>query len=373
MARHRTTPHGFTLIELMVTVTICAIVVAGLTRAMIDLDRTFSARRLVTAVQGEGRAGVNRLQDDLRHGSLGSALGVVIANTPAGVAQRPAVQIFDNVPGGTAWLPIKPGTDAVLVVAAKVRTYDVAQQEFRSVQAAVNLQNFDPVAQPLAVTDVGGFEIGQYVLVGPGKTAGWSGITLVNGTPGQAGTLQLDGTGGNILPDGHAEVGSTVRAAFSRLYFVNTRDEMVALDLRVPYAPQLEGDIIRTQTVATGVENLQVNCRLDGGGWFQPCPGVLVAADPIAGESVASGLAGGAGGGPRIDAQAIGSLRAVSLSVVARSRTPVRGQQTGDPTVAVENQVALAPDPDLPDPNAQYARRAYRIEVSVRNTSLGVL
>lgn len=364
MLRSRRSPRGLTLLELMVAMAIMAVVIAGLTVAMRDLGRTTAVRRLITDVQGEGRAGAGRLQDDLREASLGSAYGVVMAVTVFGVEARPAVQIFDNVPGGAAWLPVKPGTDAVLVVSAGVRQWDPVTATVRPVQASVNAESFDAAGQPLSVTSVTGFQLGQYVLVGNYKKAGWAAIANIAGAV--PGVLQL-GVGGNVFPDGKAEVGALVRAAFARLYYVNLRDELVAAELQVPYAPPLAAQVLSNEPVARGVENLQVDCEMDGGGlgWFQGCPGVIAVGNTIANESAASGLAN-----PRLDATSIATLRTVNLSVVVRSRDPVV-DETGEPPVAVGNQAALKAS--HLDQNAAFARRAYRISVGVRNTSLGVL
>ena len=364
MLRTRPIPRGFTVLELMVTMAVMAVVIAGLTVAMNDLGRLSAVRRLITDVQGEGRAGAGRLQDDLREASLGSANGVVVAATAFGVEPRPAVQIFDNVPGGVAWLPVKPGTDAVLVVSAGTRVWDPVTGTVRAVQASVNAESFDAAGQPLSVTSTTGFQPAQHVLVGNYKRAGWARIVSVTGAA--PGTLQL-GVAGNIFPDGKAEVGALVRAAFARLYYVNLEDELVAAEMLVPHAPSTAAQVLASEPVARGVENLQVDCELDGGGlgWFQGCPGVIAIGNTIANESAASGLAN-----PRLDATSIASLRTVSLSVVVRSRDPVRSE-TGEPPLAVGNQSAL--NARYVDPSAAFARRAYRISVGVRNTSLGAL
>ncbi|HET6923556.1 MAG TPA: hypothetical protein VFI16_10460, partial [Anaeromyxobacteraceae bacterium] len=263
-----------------------------------------------------------------------------------------------------AWLPVKPGTDAVLVVSAGDRQWDPATGTVRAVQASVNAENFDPAGQPLSVTSTTGFQLGQQVLVGNYKKAGWARIDNIAGVV--PGFVQL-GVGGNVFPDGKAEVGALVRAATARLYYVNLQDDLVASELLVPHAPSQAAQVRASELVARGVENLQVDCELDGGGlgWFQGCPGVIGAGNAIADESAASGLAS-----PRLDATSIATLRTVNLSVVVRSRDPVV-DEVGEPPLAVGNQAALKAG--HVDQNAAFARRAYRISVGVRNTSLGVL
>jgi prepilin-type N-terminal cleavage/methylation domain-containing protein len=362
----RRTHRAFTLVELMMVLAISSVIMAAVAVSIRDLARINASRLLITEVQGEGRTGVVRIQEEIREASLGSTTGLVRADTAAGVQDRPAVQIFDNVPGGAAWLDLKPGTDALLVISASARFWDAVSGAFLPVQAQVNAANFDPVGTPLAVTDVAGFQQDQFVLVGSFKAAGWFRIRGVVGMPGAPGQLVL-GSLANVLPGEKADVGALVRVATARLYYVNLQDELVAVNLAVPRAPANANELLGREILARGVENLQVDCELDGGGmgFFQGCPAVLAGGD-VQAESVASGL-----GNPRLDATSIGTIRTVALNTVVRSRTPLR-DQTGEPPIALGNAAGLLPS-GVPDPNAQFARRAYRSVVGVRNTSLGSL
>lgn len=357
--------RGFTLLELMIVIAITGVLVAGIAVSIRDIARTSASRQLVTEIQGQGRSGLSRMQEELREASLGSRTGTIFANTPTGVQQRPALQIFDNVPGGVQWLDAKPGTDAVIVVSAAVR-FVTATGQVVPVQASVNAANFDPVGVPLSVTEVAGFAPGQHVLVGPYKSAAWVDVQRVVGAPGNPGLLDLDAVT-NVFPESKADVGSLVRVATARLYHVNLRDELVVRELTVPFAPQDPTQIREGELIAAGVENLQVDCELDGGGlgWFQGCPGVIAAGN-IQTESVPSGLQN-----PRLDATAIGNLRTVVLTAVIRGRNPLPDHQ-GEPRIAVGNQAPLPPS-GVDDPNAPFARRSYRALVGIRNTSLGTL
>lgn len=364
--------RGFTLPEVVVVMAISGIVVSVVATSVRDVARTSTSRQLVSEMQGEGREGIGRLQADLREASLGSRLGAIVAFTNAGVEQRPAVQLFDNVRGLAYWLDVKPGTDAVLVVAASARRFDEVAKRVVATQAAVTATNHDPVGTALAVTETTGFAPGQHVLVGPYKTAGWARVRSVEGQA--PGLIQLD-TGANMLPDGKADRGAMVRVAQAFLYYVDLQDQLVRREVFVPHAPRVQAELAHAgDVVARGIENMQVDCQRDGGGLglFDGCPAVIAAGE-ISLESFPSGLAF-----PRLDATTISNLRTVEVSVVSRSREPLI-DTTGDDPIAIGNSPPLPPShavngvPSPPIPGAQYSRRAYRAIVGVRNTSLGVL
>src|SRR5574341_1195772 len=85
---------GFTLVELMTVLAISGVIMAAVSVSIRDIVRTNSARKLITEVQGEGRSGLYRLQEEIREASLGSqsgAINVFDPNTGA-VEPRPPAQ-----------------------------------------------------------------------------------------------------------------------------------------------------------------------------------------------------------------------------------------------------------------------------------------
>jgi hypothetical protein len=352
----------------MVALAISSAIMAAVSLSIRDLMRTQASRKLITEVQGEGLGGLTRLQEEVREASLGSQTGTVITATPAGVQPRPTVQIFDNVPGG-GFLDVKPGTDALLLVSAAARfvTFDGLTYQILPIQASVAEVNFDPVATPLRVTEVGGFAPGQFVMVGAYKSAGWLRVDRVVGLAGAPGELLLSAPG-NVLPDQRADAGSLVRVATARLYYVNGLDELVLRSLTAPRAPGAAAEMGDPEVIARGMENFQVDCALDGGGlgYFTPCPAAATAGDVWA-ESQPSGLAN-----PRLEVPAIETLRTITLGTVVRSTTAL-ANQGGEEAVVVGNEPKALLPSGVPDPNAQFARRSYRMMVGVRNTSLGNL
>jgi Type IV Pilus-assembly protein W len=137
----------------------------------------------------------------------------------------------------------------------------------------------------------------------------------------------------------------------------------VRLDLVSPVPPAAATDVVGREVLAQAVENLQINCQMDGGAGLGACAAAAGDAD--------AAVTFGAGATARVNAGNVGTLRTVSLSLLVRSRTPVREQQ-GDAQFALDGQ-SLAPSGPGAEAGGVYIRRAYRMEIAVRNTSLGVL
>jgi prepilin-type N-terminal cleavage/methylation domain-containing protein len=343
--------RGMTLLELLFVVAIMGIVVAGITKAMVDLDKTSRVRNLNVSMQGEGRDALQVAERDIRQASLGATLGLIWTQDSAGnVVQRPSVQIFDGPSGTGANLDVKAGTDALLLVGSWNN----------GAQAAAQGTQYNST-QTLVVTRTAGFAAGARILAGPYREASWalvaSVIPAVGVTPGG---LNLSTTQ-NVYPAGKLDAGSMVREARARLYYVSTADELVQMDLNVPRAPVAGSEIAARGTIAQGVENLQIDCETDSGVATGGCPGVQ-AADPVSTEATWA-FGTWTTGGARLTSASIGTLRSVVLSVVMRSQSPLV-DQPGDDPVAV-NGVTLG------DTTHPYLRRTYRFPIAVRNVSLG--
>jgi len=347
-----------TLLELLFVVAILSVVVAGITKVMIDLDRSARARDLNVKLQGEGRDGLQVVERDIRHAALGAGAGIIWTQDSAGsLVRRPAVQIFDNLTGGAS-LPVKPGTDALLLVGGR----------FNGAEAAVQGTQYSSTAG-LTVTRTGGFSVGSNILAGSYQQAAWAKITLVVPAVGVTpGNFTLSPTV-NVYPKGKLDAGALVREARARLYYVNTSDELVQADLPVPRAPGV-AELGSPSVVATGVENLQIDCELDSGVTLLACPAPS-RTDVTATEATAAFGAWAAGTGTRLGEVTVGTLRSVILNLVMRSPSPLADQQ-GDAPIAVGNQSALsAMHAGTADAVQPYLRRAYRLPVAVRNVSLG--
>src|SRR5690349_13962457 len=227
-------PRGFTLVELVMALGITAVVVMLLTSTMVALDRNRRVREVVTTVQGDGRAALAGITADLRGASLGATTGVVWSDAGGARVARPAVQIFDGIPGGgtLAAVDAKPGTDALLVVGARPGRAGTA-----------TVGDSWQSTSPIVVTDVAPFAAGDRVLLGEYADAAWDTVQAI--VP-DARQLTLSSTV-NVFPGVQTTklaAGAAVRPARARLYFVDTADELVRVELAAPRPPASATDIV---------------------------------------------------------------------------------------------------------------------------------
>jgi prepilin-type N-terminal cleavage/methylation domain-containing protein len=351
---------GFTLLELLVTMVITAILMVLIVGTFVQFDRTANRRQKTNTVQAQGRNGVAFLERWARGGSLGVTHGQIRCKlSGGGVGDRPAVEVYKAVPGGR-FVDVKPNTDVLLVVSAGTR---------RAVGGP------GPVLDstiPIPVTDVTQFSAGVNVLVSDWDVAGWQ--TVTNTVPGAppAGQLVL-GVGGdpNVLPTFNPNSQATVTVAAARMFYVNTNDDLIEWTLAVPRMPANAGEGLSRERIAQGFENLQLDVQVDLGSG--PIPrlvgGGLSVGDPISQEAIAA-LGGGT---PLLSVNDQVLVRTITLNALVRSATPLP-DVFGDPAITIDG---VGPLPTLINgvaqaPTINFTRRAYRLSLAVRNVSLGV-
>jgi hypothetical protein len=165
-----------------------------------------------------------------------------------------------------------------------------------------------------------------------------------------------------------AASGSAVRRARAILYYVDARDRLMRAELAVPYVPDVDTQVLSASEIARGVENLQIDCAVDAGaGVLGPCPAPRPAGADETDE--ATTLLGFffADGGARLGWDSVPGLRTVTVSAVLRSR-PLADSALADDPIEIEGVALL---PSVSSSGERFLRRAYRIGVAVRNTSLG--
>jgi prepilin-type N-terminal cleavage/methylation domain-containing protein len=354
--------RGFTLMELVTAMAVSLVLTTLVVQALVGLAKDRASREMVIDVQGNARLALSMIEQDLRIASLGSGTGIIWVNSAGTRQQRTAVQIYDNVAGGGflvdparggMGVPPKPNTDALLVVQALTSPRTMSKgDQFNSTGG-------------LTVADVKDFSIGNYVLFGDYGDAAWDQVTNVSaGSLTLASTVDLFPVRGVQLPGataaGKLSSGSMVRAARARLYYVDSSDELVRLTLAQPGPPADPTGVLGLEVIATGVENLQVDCQMEASGDLGACAGAT--ADPAAAAALGPAAS-------RITAANVSTLRTVSVGVVFRGRTPLR-EQHGDQPISLQSQTLLPAGYTAAD---EFVRRTYQLQVAVRNTSLGVL
>ncbi len=363
-ARNPSSSRGFTMVELIVSMAITVVLVALSTRVLVSLDRDQLLRKQVSELQGGARLALGFMESDLRQSALSASTGVIWTANSSGTAPvaRPAVQVFAAVPGGGN-LDVKPGTDAVLVV-----------QALSTPRAATRVTlNNSKVGIPVTSGTGGPFDVNQPLLIGDYGDASWGVADLV--TPdGSNYSITLADKTVNVFPayqDTLLGAGASVRPAQARLYYVDTKDELVRLTLNVPRAPKDNTEVRWREVLGVGFENLQLDCQIvTGTGGLQACRANLSGDSSIGTESEAAfgTLSTAAGQGALLTSSNVNQLRSVLVNVSAHSKLYVNPSQN-DPPIGL---VTSAGTSTLGDTIHSYARRAYQVSAGVRNTSLGV-
>jgi prepilin-type N-terminal cleavage/methylation domain-containing protein len=359
---------GFTLVELLISLAISAVIAVLTVRALVGVDRDQLMRTQVTQLQGTARQDLSYMEADLRAASLNAGTGVIWFGAGGGGIQHPSIQIYANLPGG-GFLNAKAGTAALLVVEGRPHPR----------AAVVGAQTTSIL--PITVTALGStsetqgpvsFAQGMPVLIGDYGDAAWGVVNTAANAMG-VNQLTLVDTSNNAFPGTQAKgmaSGASVRAARARLYFVNASDQLMRVNLLAPRAPATQDEILSMELLGNGFENMQLDCQLDTGVGLTSCPTALGATDQLSTEATAALGTFGAGAGPVLPASSAASLRTVIVNVAVRSTRAVELSQ-GDPKISFAG--ATPPPVGGASNSNAYVRRAYQLVAAIRNTSLGAL
>jgi Tfp pilus assembly protein PilV len=371
--------RGFTLVEILIAMGSSLVVAVLVVTAFIQLQSQQVVRKNVAELQTSARQALELLEADLRHASLGASTGVVWQASGGNRVARAAVQVLTTLPGATSAViaNAKAGTDAVLVVEAVPAVVGGRTVTVGALTTSIGAFN---------VVDASRFGAGENVLIGEYGDGAWGMLEVVTSSAGVQ-QLTLRDTATNVLPGRpvpHLGTGAPVRRARTRLYYVDTADQLVRLTLTQPRPPAAATEIAGREVLATGVENMQVDCELSDGGTVLtacsdvsgPAP-VLASGDPITVEAEAAFGTFAAGAGPRISIANVNRLRQVVVSVALRSGNPIV-DVTGDSPIGLLGASGatsvLGPSAATGvSTTAAFARRSYRIAAGLRNTSLETL
>jgi prepilin-type N-terminal cleavage/methylation domain-containing protein len=372
--------RGFTLLELLVTVAITAVLMVLIVSTSVSFDHAATRRQKVNFVQREARDGLSWLQLRMRSAASGVSLGSIQCNlATAGTGIRPAIEVYKNA-GGSGLIDIKPNTDALLIVSGQAPHVPTIGTPYNS---NVSFQVTDNTGGT-GVTTTNIFPAGAPVLVSDYKNAAWG---IVNTSSGSLpATINLVTGSTNLFPQFNGP--AVVSAATSLLYYVDTADQLAVLTLTTPRLPGA-GENYTKEILGNGYENLQLDALMDpgtGGAWTTrpttpglPVTGGLQASDPISSEAQTALGPGSNASVPLFSVADQAYIREIQVSVSIRSVNPNADLAAGDPEQTLDGQT---PPPCCGQPAVQncaapcggnYVRRVFTVPISSRDTSLEVL
>lgn len=241
---------GFTLIELMIGMTLSLLILGGLTELFINTKATYRSQVALSQLQENGRFAVEFLARDLRAADFWGCADLSSAVNhlnPAGTGYQPFNQGIRGTDGAAASaLPDNP--DSITIASAENSTWTVAQQ---MTQATANIH----------LNDGTGLKQGDIVFIS--DCQGGDIFQVTNSNPEQ-GKVAVHNTGsatnpGNIqasvpgCPGGNAHCLSQLYGPGAQVYKIRT------LIYAIAAGPHGEPELRRSNdALVEGVENLQV-------------------------------------------------------------------------------------------------------------------
>lgn len=341
--------RGFTLVELMVAVTLGLIILAAISTLFVSSKQTYKAQDSLARLQENARFAMQFLTSDLRLGGYYGCLdnvsdksvsSVVNSSSLAYSVDQAAVEGLDKtngvwLPSGIANLPagIVAGTDAITI-----RFVD----PISSVLLAADMPNS---AAPLTVATPGDFKQGDIVMVADCSSAHLMQVTnVVTGStlehaPGGADATKIPPWPGNTNPASfspdkkYAVAGSKILRFATRRYFVANSGSTPTL------FRDLNGGT--PEEVVRGIEMLKLTYGVDTDGDIDRTPDIYVDAENVPDWN---------------------SVVTVRVGIIARSLQKEADTDAGP--IDIENDGV---DELVPAPGDGFRRRAFQTTVQLRN------
>lgn len=336
IARHR----GFSLVELMVAITIGLIILAAISAVFVSSKRSYSTQDRLARLQENARFAMQFMTRDVRMaGYSGCVKDLPNVNNTLNVGtnflfmMNIPLEGIDNADSSSAWSPsgggkpanMKDGTDAIAI-----RSGDPSQ--------ITNLASaMESESDALVVSSTTGFSDNNIIMVADCSNADVLQITDVNSP-----ALEHAANAGNTPGNSSANLGKLYDTAaqvmkfYTRVYFVaNRADGTPALFLNE------NGDV---QELVEGVEDLQVLYGVDTDA--DGAPNVYLSADGVG--------------------AAWGSVRSVRIGMLVR--TP--NDKDIDPDIRASYDVngnTFTVPTDADGNRDRYQRRVFQTTVQVRN------
>jgi prepilin-type N-terminal cleavage/methylation domain-containing protein len=311
-----TSQRGFTLIELMISLVLFSFAIAGLLSVAVSITQAYREQRNTITAEGSVRVPLDFLADAVRQASPGSSIPTDVQD--AGTCAIGALTVTNNSSSPDE-LDIIYASGAVVTSTREV--YDVG-------------------TTTLDVNDASQLSIGDRIII-----TNFQNSHLVEITNKSGDTLTLAGqcTGANIPSGGYPVNSSVIRAQHARFYIADL-DGIPTLWMDPDSTGPAAGE-----PLAEGIEDFQVAVGADADGDGNVAEAGTGAND----DEWAYNFIG--------DSAPTGTIRAVRITLVARTVKPLFGNVALFYPLAAEDRAAGG-TPDA------YRRRVLRTLVDMRNT-----
>jgi type IV pilus assembly protein PilW len=343
----RNKSNGFTLVELMVSLTIGLIILAAVSSVFVTSKRSYNEQDRQAKMQENARFALNTLMHDLRHAGYYGCMDDITSDTVTNTVNAHSslylnalypIEGLDDAAAGKKWYPgdtvdlpagIKPGTDALIIRTA------LADNPISLSSAMPNS------SAELKVTSTAGLSEGDIVLISDCSTAAIFQLTAV-----QSSSLHLQhNTGSNTPGNSTKDLGksymppASVLKFVSRVYYVREVDGVPTL-----YRKDNHGAAV---PLVDGVEQMQITYGKDTDTPIDDIPNLYL-------------RAGQAGLQTAADWERVRTVRLGLLVRTTSDRDLEENVGQGDLDV---NGFTISAD-DVKDRNR---RRVYHVTVNLRN------
>ncbi|MBV8755995.1 MAG: PilW family protein [Deltaproteobacteria bacterium] len=311
---------GFTLVELMIALTIFSFVIAGVLAVAVSTTQGYREQRQTIAAESAARVPIDFIADALRQASPGVPDPTRMQD---GITCVSGALTVTNNSGG-----LGPDKLDVIYASGAVVT---------STQAA-----YTTGTTSLAVTDASSLSVGDFIVI-----TNFDQGTLLKISAISTNTLTLNTQCGTIsLPSGGYAAGSLVVRAQHATFYIGTQDGIPTLFMD----PDSDANAtMPAEPLAEGIEDLQVALGVDSG-----TDGVSENGAGANDDEWQYNFSG--------DSVLAGTLRAVRVTLVSRAAQVVSGGITPYSRPAIEDHAAGGAD--------AYKRRVLRTIVEIRNTGV---
>jgi prepilin-type N-terminal cleavage/methylation domain-containing protein len=328
----RTAQRGFTLIELMISLVLFSFVIAGVLAVAVSMSQGFREQRASVTAEGAVRVPLDFLADSIRQASPGAPTGLI---WDPNTCTQNAIEVYNNSGTGSA-----AGTDKLDVIYASGAVLTSSREIYTSTSATLQVNDASQLAagDSIVISDTS-----QGILVKiTGITA--NNLTIVP-QPSCLLTPPILPATPTIL--GPYPIGSLVIRAQHAWFYIDYLDG----NPQLMFDPDAKASTVDAEPLAEGVEDLQLVKAIDTAGNGITDDGIT----PTTGDEWQYNIVG--------DGPLVGTLRAVRVTLVARTLSGLIGNLKSFNRPAVEDHAAAAPNTD------NFRRRILRTTAEVRNMS----